>query len=182
VTLLRRARLPSSPGESIENNRAPWRVVSGGRKPLPRKAQRRRQSLRNLLILHFGDKLRPFSPQRGAVSSRSSAGACGGGRTSGARGKNVAGGADFFWEVGRWECWRGAQKNLRLCRVDAFENPLFSVGCRTPGLRIPLRRWACMHRTNLALGPLRVLHRFVKSAVRSRTLQRFCRPKIGVTL
>lgn len=28
---------------------------------------------------------------------------------------------------------QGAQKNLRLCRVDAFENPLFSVGASRPG-------------------------------------------------
>jgi hypothetical protein len=40
-----------------------------------------------------------------------------------------------------------------------------------------------MHRTNLALGPLRVLHRFVKSVAHSRTPQRsegnLPRPGIG---
>ena len=64
------------------------------------------------------------------------------------------------------------KKNLHLCRADAFENPLFSVGASCSdfgshykvGLQAP---------NKYNFGSLRVLHRFVKSDVRLRTPQRF---------
>ena len=42
---------------------------------------------------------------------------------------------------------RGAEKNLHLCRVDAFENPLCSMGASRPAYGSHSIRWACMHRT-----------------------------------
>ena len=62
------------------------------------------------------------------------------------------------------------KKNLRLCRVDAFENPQFSVGASGPGFGSHYK--VGMQAPDTNIGSLRVLHRFVKSDVCSRTLQR----------
>ena len=40
----------------------------------------------------------------------------------------------------------GAQKNLRLCRVDAFENPQLNRGASGPVFGSHYKGWACKHR------------------------------------
>ena len=65
----------------------------------------------------------------------------------------------------------GAQRDLRLCRFDAFENPLFSVGALGPGFGSHYRV-GLQAPDQKSFGSQRVLHRFVKSIVGSRTPQR----------
>src|SRR5262249_36893497 len=44
---------------------------------------------------------------------------------------------------------RGAEKNLHLGRVGAFENPQLTRGCLSSGFWIPLSGWACKPRKAL---------------------------------
>jgi len=53
-------------------------------------------------------------------------------------------------------------KNLRLCRVDAFENPQFNDGARCLDFGSHYIGWACKPQTRKSTGPMRIAYRFAK--------------------
>ena len=73
--------------------------------------------------------------------------------------------AEYFQKTSWAKLWERA-KNLRLCRVDAFENPQFSVGASRPGFGSHCApKGVGLQAPEIESWLPRVLHRFVKSAV-----------------